>query len=340
MRILILPLRTGYLILAVAAVLALGMATSDRADAAKASPWRDLRSSIEEVFSPPPRRRPMRRKAVKIAPAAAAAAAPAAAVPMPPERPPALGAKPGTVAALPAAEKNDTPVPTQAPPLPPEKAVIPAEPPPPSACRIRLTDIAAIKPLPAITGPGECAADDVLNLEAVRLKNGREVKLSPHATLRCEMAEAVTHWIRDDVTPAINQLGGALRSVSNAASFDCRGRNRVAGAKLSEHGRANALDIHGFTLTNGKEIALTEMSVEKEFRERVRDSVCARFTTVLGPGSDGYHESHIHLDIAERRGGYRMCQWDVRTEPAVADVPLPPEKPKDRASPATAAPRL
>jgi len=65
----------------------------------------------------------------------------------------------------------------------------------------------------------------------------------------------------------------------------------------------------------------------------VRKSVCAHFTTVLGPGSDGYHENHIHVDLAERRGGYRMCQWDVRDpKPAAGEVattiPLPPARPK------------
>jgi hypothetical protein len=37
---------------------------------------------------------------------------------------------------------------------------------------------------------------------------------------------------------------------------------------------------------------------------------------VLGPGSDGYHEDHVHVDLAERRGGYRVCEWDVREPPA------------------------
>jgi hypothetical protein len=49
---------------------------------------------------------------------------------------------------------------------------------------------------------------------------------------------------------------------------------------------------------------------------------------VLGPGSDGYHEGHIHLDLAARRSGMKMCQWDVRDPPAeVASVPLPPPRP-------------
>jgi Extensin-like protein C-terminus len=55
--------------------------------------------------------------------------------------------------------------------------------------------------------------------------------------------------------------------------------------------------------------------------------------TVLGPGSDGYHEDHVHVDLAERRNGYRICEWDVR-EPAEASaavladtVPLPRPRP-------------
>ncbi len=55
--------------------------------------------------------------------------------------------------------------------------------------------------------------------------------------------------------------------------------------------------------------------------------------TVLGPGSDGYHEDHVHVDLAERRNNYRICEWDVRIpEPvsAAADadsVPLPRPRP-------------
>jgi hypothetical protein len=43
----------------------------------------------------------------------------------------------------------------------------------------------------------------------------------------------------------------------------------------------------------------------------MRQSACTRFTTVLGPGSDRDHETHLHVDLAERRGGYRICQWTL-----------------------------
>ena len=72
-----------------------------------------------------------------------------------------------------------------------------------SPCRSRLAEMAAFKPLPSITGPGECTATDVVELDAVFVADRHRIVLSPAATLRCPMAEAVTHWIRDDVAPAI-----------------------------------------------------------------------------------------------------------------------------------------
>jgi hypothetical protein len=72
--------------------------------------------------------------------------------------------------------------------------------------------------------------------------------------------------------------------------------------------------------------------VPRDFREHMRQSACARFKTVLGPGSDGYHEDHIHLDLAERHNDYRMCQWDIREPGQVADIPLPRPRPFEAAA--------
>jgi len=180
-----------------------------------------------------------------------------------------------------------------------------------SPCRSRLAEIAVFKPLPSITGPGDCTATDVVALDAVLLADRHRIALSPVATLRCPMAEAVTHWIRDDVAPTIAALGKSLRSVETLDSFDCRRRNGVTDAKISEHGRANALDVSAFKLANGGAIGLTDASVAKSLREKLRQSACSRFSTVLGNGADAYHDSHVHLDLLERSNHYRICQWDV-----------------------------
>ncbi|MBN9004387.1 MAG: extensin family protein [Rhizobiales bacterium] len=200
---------------------------------------------------------------------------------------------------------------------------------PPSACRLALTDAVAIAPsIPAITGPGACGGDDLVRLEAVVLPDGDRVPVKPAATLRCTMASAVADWIRTDMAPLAEGLGSRISELDNFDSFECRSRNRVAGAKLSEHGRANALDVRAVKLANGQTIALTDRNVPRELRERALTSACARFTTVLGPGSDGYHEDHIHLDLAERHNGYRICHWEVY-DPMSAVAPLPAERPAE-----------
>jgi len=200
----------------------------------------------------------------------------------------------------------------------------PAAPAAPSECQLRLAKIALFEPLPLIAGPGECGAADAVQLQSVLLADRGKVAIVPPATLRCAMAERLALWLREDVAPAARKLGAPLRGLDNYDSYECRGRNRVPGAPLSEHGRANALDLRALRLANGAAIRPTDVKVDKDWRAALRASACARFSTVLGPGSDGSHEEHIHLDLAERRAGYRICEWEVR-EPAAQAKNIEPE---------------
>ena len=207
----------------------------------------------------------------------------------------------------------------------------------PTACQLRLTpDRAVFKPLGEISGPGECGGPDIVSLERIVARNRVPIAITPPATLRCETAEAIVTWVRDDLVARVATLGSELATIENFDSFDCRGRNRVAGAQLSEHGRANALDIRALRLKNGRVAQPTDVAVPRDFRLAMKTSACARFTTVLGPGSDGYHEDHIHVDLMERRSGYRICQWDLHDAPPQADyavqaaataIPLPRSRP-------------
>ena len=176
---------------------------------------------------------------------------------------------------------------------------------------MRLAELASFKLSPAITGPGECTATDVVTVDAVLLPGKHRAVFSPPVTLRCPMAEAVAQWIANDVAPTIGALGTSLRSIETLDSFDCRPRNGITGAQLSEHGRANALDVRSFKLANGIVVELTNASVSKSLREKLRESACARFTTVLGNGADAYHEAHVHIDLMERTKHYKICQWEV-----------------------------
>jgi hypothetical protein len=200
----------------------------------------------------------------------------------------------------------------------------------PTECDQRLRTIAAVELLPRLIGPDGCGGGDMVRLQAVVRAGIVRIELKPAPVLRCAFAESLAGWLRDEAAPQADKLGAALRTVETYDDFECRGRNRVASAKLSEHGKGNAVDLRAFILADGRALALTDVSVAKDFRDEIRESACHRFTTVLGPGSDSHHDGHIHLDLIERRQGFRMCQWDVRTPPpaqVVAQVPLPPPRP-------------
>jgi len=246
----------------------------------------------------------------------------AAAVPLP---------KPRPAEAAPAA-KPEAPTAAQEKPgeanKPAGEPVAPA--PRPSACRLALTQAIAIAPsIPDIHGRGGCGGEGLVRLEAVVLPDKHQVAVKPAAILRCEMASAVAGWIRTDMTGLAKNLGSFITDLDNFDSYECRGRNRIVGARLSEHGHANALDVRSLRLANGRLISLTDRTVPRDLREAVLHSVCARFSTVLGPGSDWYHEDHIHLDLMDRQNGYRICQWNVWDPlPQIAPI-LPAGRPEE-----------
>src|SRR5712675_2139242 len=141
--------------------------------------------------------------------------------------PPVEADKPAEQAAFP---PLPTPRPADAPAIEPDAA-----PPPPSACRLALTEAIAVAPsIPSISGPGSCGGDDLVRLEAVVLPDRKQVAVKPAAILRCTMAAAIADWVRSDMAPFAQSLGTTLADLDNFDSFECRGRNRVSGAKMSE----------------------------------------------------------------------------------------------------------
>jgi hypothetical protein len=187
-----------------------------------------------------------------------------------------------------------------------------------SDCDQQLDKIAVARPLGALVAPGECGAPDAVLLQSVTLPDRSKVAVVPAATLRCPMATAVAQWVREDVAAAAAKLGSPLRGLENLGSYQCRGRDAVRGATLSEHGRANALDLLAFKLGNGKVLVLADPKAPEDFRDAVRQSACARFMTVLGPGADSAHSGHVHVDLESRRNDYKICEWDVRIPVAPA----------------------
>jgi hypothetical protein len=154
---------------------------------------------------------------------------------------------------------------------------------------------------------GRVAGDGVCGVEnAVRIRAVSGVDLNQGAVMDCPTAKALKTWVDETARPAVGSKGGGLARLQVAAHYVCRTRNNKPGARISEHGKGRAIDISGYKLRDGTFVTVLEgwrgRDTGKILR-RMHAGACGPFGTVLGPGSDGYHEDHFHFDTARHRGG-------------------------------------
>lgn len=172
------------------------------------------------------------------------------------------------------------------------------------ACRQALEDAGFdVSPLPDLR-QGACGYT-----EAVELTQSVHPYSAPVAG-SCAMVAALALWERDVVAPAARRrFGQGVARIELAGStYSCR---RVAGRRdrrLSEHARANAIDIGGFTLEDGRQVRVAGgwrgRGDERAFLRDVRDGACRYFEAVLSPDYNRAHRDHLHLDL----GRDKMCR--------------------------------
>lgn len=169
-----------------------------------------------------------------------------------------------------------------------------------------------IQPRSALGGPSVCGTEHPFEMRAAL---GGRVSMWPAAMLRCPMIPTVDRWVAEVVEPAARfHFGTSVAELKVAASYSCRPMNHVSGARLSEHGYANALDVSAFTLSDGRTITVKGgwygADRERTFLRAVHKGTCQYFTTVLGPNYDANHRDHFHMDLARhgRDGLNRICK--------------------------------
>jgi hypothetical protein len=148
---------------------------------------------------------------------------------------------------------------------------------------------------------------------AYRVRSLRNVSFSQASTMNCGVANRTAQWLGDVVQPAAEDaFGEPVVKIDVPSTFACRPRNNVRGAKLSEHGMGNAIDVSAFTLASGRKIEVEQGWFgdrdSKNFLQQVRSESCGLFHTVLGPGADAHHNDHIHLDLQQRRSSSSYCR--------------------------------
>lgn len=150
---------------------------------------------------------------------------------------------------------------------------------------------------------GDCPLSNTFRVQ------GGEVALSSSFLASCPLAVAFALFERHALQPASQAVyGQAVTRVDHLGSFACRNMyNRESGAR-SQHASANALDIAGFRLADGRTISVLKDwpkdNRDAQFLHQVRDGACGMFSVVLSPDYNAAHRNHFHLDV----GPWWVCR--------------------------------
>lgn len=125
--------------------------------------------------------------------------------------------------------------------------------------------------------------------------------------MTCPVARQFARWTREAVQPAATRfLGAPVRRIETFGTYACRSVNSRAGARLSEHAYANAVDVAAFVLADGRRVTVEQgwrgRDDEQAFLREIHRAGCRRFQVGLGPDADQYHYNHLHFDMG--RGPY------------------------------------
>lgn len=171
-------------------------------------------------------------------------------------------------------------------------------------CQIALGTASGLRTRVAEPGAGtdRCPLDGTVVIERSGFVYGREMAAS------CPLAAALYLWEKEIVSPAAKEhLGSDVVRVDELGTFACRNRYNRPTGDISEHAHANAIDVAGMRLADGRRVSVLKDwgkdTPEGRFLEAVRDRSCGVFDGVLSPEYNAAHRDHLHLD----RGPYQIC---------------------------------
>lgn len=160
---------------------------------------------------------------------------------------------------------------------------------------------ASFTPLPDQYYGAGCSAINAVRLASLR-SDSAALALTNLGPVTCPLAETFAGWARFGVDRAAQQiLGSTLVRIETMGSYNCR---NVAGTdRRSAHATANAIDVSGFVLADGRRITVSgdwnsASPRVRQFLTTIEGSACKRFGTVLGPAYNAAHRDHLHLELS------------------------------------------
>jgi len=163
---------------------------------------------------------------------------------------------------------------------------------------------ASFTPLPDQYFGAHCATLGAVRLVSLR-SDSASLAVSNLGPVACPLAETFAAWARFGVDRAAQQiLGSRLARIETMGSYNCR---TVAGTdRMSAHARAEAIDVGGFVLADGRRYTVlrdwnSPDPQVRAFFATIQQSACKRFGTVLGPAYNPAHRDHLHVELGNGR---------------------------------------
>lgn len=176
-------------------------------------------------------------------------------------------------------------------------------------------------------------SDDAACLQALRgtryaqlepLRESAQCHISPRVALtglgaarlerietRCQTALRLAMWERHGLQAAAERhLGAQVSEIQHFSSYSCREIRRPGGSggRMSSHATADAIDVSGFRISDGRLIQLkSDWARPGPTAQFLRDafaSACLWFPVALGPGYNALHADHFHL----QGSGWGLCR--------------------------------
>ena len=174
----------------------------------------------------------------------------------------------------------------------------------PAECLAVVGEVAEVRTLPPREESENCHIRNRVELGSIGT-----VRLEPVET-SCAIALRTAMWVEHGLRPAVTELGTELRQILHIGSYNCRPMRTGAEneTRWSTHATADALDIAGFVMEDGRRITLLDEwgtgGPEAIFLLAARDSACDWFATTLGPEFNPLHADHFHLQAR----GWGTCR--------------------------------
>lgn len=102
---------------------------------------------------------------------------------------------------------------------------------------------------------GDCGA--AAPIELISVGRNPQVTFSSPAIVTCDVAVAFDKWLKSDLQASAREhLGSPIMRVEIMSAYSCRNAYGRKKTRVSEHGKANALDIRGFLTEKGVTVDL------------------------------------------------------------------------------------